>query len=55
MLAQSLDRSAGPPPPNQPEGPGIPIDTNIYILIFLGLIYGGYIAFKKYRTKNNSA
>ena len=31
-----------PPPPMPPPPPGLPIDTSIYILFVLGLVYGIY-------------
>ncbi len=51
MLAQT----AGPPPPANNRAPEAPIDDNIIILIIIGLVYGTYIGFKKYNTKNTPA
>ena len=53
--ATVLAQKAGPPPPTNNRGPELPIDSGILILIFLGLIYGAYIAYKRYRLNNNPA
>ena len=52
MLSQSLSSDSGPPPPTNNRGPELPIDNSIFILIVLGLIYGAYITYKKYRVMN---
>ncbi len=50
MLAQKAE----PPAPSGQRGPGqLPIDNNIVILISFGLIYGAFIAYKRYQIKNN--
>jgi len=49
MLAQQ----AGPPPPENGErGPQLPIDDNVFLLLGIGLLYGAYIAYKKYKATN---
>ncbi len=53
MLAQSLNSDSGPPPPGNNRGPEFPVDDNIFMLIGLGLVYGVFIAYKKYHTKYN--
>ena len=59
MFGQSSGGNEGPPPPrgpgDDPDGPGLPIDDNIEILLLLGLLYGCYIVYKKYRIKNTAA
>ena len=55
MLAQSKDGGSGPPSPGQRRPPQAPIDDNILILICIGLLYGAYIAYKKYQSKNTPA
>ncbi len=61
MLGQTAGGSSGPPAPSSSLGPcpgpapcelGLPLDTNILILLFVGLAYGGYIAFIRLRAKN---
>lgn len=49
MLAQT----AGPPPPSPGRRPPqAPIDSDLYILVIVGLLYGTYVAYKKYCLKN---
>ncbi len=49
MLAQS----AGPPPPGQGRRPPqAPIDSDLYIVLLIGLVYGIYVAYRKNRLKN---
>ena len=56
MLGQSASGSSGPPPPNRgPVPPELPLDTNILILIVLGLLYGSYVLYKKRQAKDNLA
>jgi hypothetical protein len=58
MFGQSSGGNNGPPAPSgdgPQAGPGLPIDDNIEILLFLGLLYGCYIVYKKYRIKNTAA
>ncbi len=55
MLAQSKGSDSGPPPPSQNRTPQLPIDSNIYFLIIIGLLFGVYIAYKKNQTKNTPA
>ena len=60
MFGQSGGGSEGPPAPRGPgggtaDGPGLPIDDNIEILLLIGLLYGCYLVYKKYRTKNTAA
>jgi len=31
---------SGPPPPAPPPPPGLPIDSGVYLLFAIGLIYG---------------
>ena len=50
LLGQTTTASSGPPPPNQGRGPELPIDTNIYILIVLGISYGIYILLRKKKS-----
>lgn len=58
MLGQAVDASSGPPAPSFGPGPPIdlplPIDSNIFILITVGLIFGIYTVLKN-RTKNSAA
>ncbi len=55
MLSQHSGSGKGPPSPTNQRTPQIPIDESILILIVVGLVYGAYIAFKRYRIKNNPA
>jgi len=58
MFGQSGGGSEGPPPPDgrdSPEGVNLPLDDNIEILLLIGLLYGCYLVYKKYRTKNTAA
>ena len=53
MLSQQRGGGKGPPHPQRtPTPPELPIDDNILILLVLGLVYGAYIAYKRYRIKN---
>ncbi len=54
MLSQRSGGGKGPPVPtnNRSQPPGFPIDDSIIILLVIGLIYGGYIVYKRYYTKN---
>ena len=55
MLAQSKDGASGPPSPGNRRPPQAPIDDHILILIFIGLLYGAYIAYKKHQSRNTPA
>ena len=55
VLGQAKSAGSGPPAPPLQRTPGLPIDENLMILLALGLLYGGYVAYKKYRTKNTLA
>ncbi len=51
MLAQGPSAGSAPPAPGRgPTLPELPIDTNIIILLALGIIYGAYVAYNKYRA-----
>lgn len=51
-----LSQKAGPPAPtDERRPPQYPIDDGIFILIAMGLLYGAYIAYKKYQSKNTPA
>jgi len=51
-----LSQKAGPPAPsNERRPPQAPIDDGIFILIIIGLLYGVFVAYKKYQTKNTPA
>lgn len=52
-LAQTSGSGEGPPNPGQGRGPNLPIDENLIILLVVGIIYGSYIAYKRYTIKNN--
>lgn len=49
MLGFSSFAKQGPPPPpaGPPTPPGFPIDTNVYLLVFLGVIFS-FIYFRNY-------
>lgn len=55
-LGQSLAEKSGPPPPNEGggtmNGPQLPIDDNILILLGLGLALGIYFLIKKHRSND---
>ncbi len=55
VLGQANSAGSGPPSPAKLRGPGLPIDDNLIVLLVLGLLYGGYVAYKKYRSKNTLA
>ena len=50
MLGQTSNKSSGPPPPDHTLTPGFPIDNNIFILLVAGLLFGIYVAYKKYQA-----
>jgi hypothetical protein len=50
LLLPNMALAQSPPPPTGPPPPGFPIDANIAILLFLGLVYGVYVAYKRART-----
>jgi ABC-type amino acid transport system permease subunit len=53
ITAYGQDLSSGPPAPNRtPPPPELPLDTSIFVLIALGLIYGIYISYKKFNAKH---
>lgn len=54
MLAQSLSSdSAGPPAPNRgAHPPELPISDGIEVLLCIALVYGCYIAYKRFQLKN---
>lgn len=55
---QAVTDNQGPPPPannGDPEGPQLPIDDNIWILIILGLLFGVYVIFKRNQAINKAA
>ena len=53
MLAvQTASSDQGPPAPSQNRGPNYPIDDNLWILIFVGLLFGIYVIYRK--TKSTS-
>jgi hypothetical protein len=53
FLGQAQSASSVPPSPSNQRGPGqLPIDDSIFILLVAGLLYGCYIAYKKYQIKN---
>jgi len=40
--------SSNPPPPGLPDDPvTVPIDSMIYVLFAAGILFGGYVIFKK--------
>ena len=54
MLGQTSNKSSGPPPPDQTLTGQLPIDSNVFILLALGLAYGIYVAYKKYQANTPS-
>jgi len=53
MLSQRRGGGKGPPQPDNQRTPiELPLDNSILILIAIGLVYGAYIAYKRYRIKN---
>ncbi len=55
LLAQPKGGGSSPPPPSQRLPPQYPIDDSIFILFFIGLLFGAYVAFKRYQAKNTPA
>lgn len=57
MLPSGSD-TQGPPAPERdgdPEGPQLPIDDNIWILIVAGILFGIYIIYKRNQAINKAA
>jgi hypothetical protein len=54
MLAQQLGADTGPPPPTDPP-PELPLDNGILLLIIMGLVYGCYVATKRFQTSRTGA
>lgn len=58
MLGQARDASSGPPTPSRAPDPPIdlplPIDSNIVVLVAVGLVFGIYTVLK-IRAKHNAA
>lgn len=52
LTAISVAQGAAPPPPMPPPPPGLPIDSNILILLAVALIYGSV---KVFRSTQKSA
>ncbi len=48
MLAQSVS----PPPPRQNRGPELPIDSDLMVLLSLGVLLGVYVMYKKIKNKH---
>ena len=44
----------GPPPPTDPP-PELPLDNGILLLIIMGLVYGCYVATKRFQTSRTGA
>ncbi len=62
MLGQTAGGSSGPPAPSFGPCPGpgpcelgLPLDTNLVVLLIAGLAYGGYVAMARFRAKNTPA
>lgn len=51
FVSNALFAQNPPPPPVLPDtpGPGLPIDSNILILIVLALVLGSVTAIRKYK------
>lgn len=54
MLAQQLGADTGPPPPTDPP-PELPLDNGILLLLAVGLVYGCYMANKKFQANRKNA
>lgn len=52
LVIQTASGSQGPPAPSQNRAPGLPIDDNIWILIFTGILFGIYIVYKRSHATN---
>ncbi len=54
VLLVAIQVASGSEGPPQPKGntraPELPIDENIWIIIIVGLLFGIYIAYKKFQT-----
>ncbi len=50
VLISFAGAAQGPPPPQPPPPVGLPIDSGILILLFIGLLYGAYRILKLKRT-----
>ncbi len=48
FLIPILARSTNPPPPGLPDEPvAAPIDSMLFLLFIVGVVFGSYILFKK--------
>ena len=47
MHAQLSGGGGAPPPPPPTPPPELPLDSGILVLIAAGLIYGGFVAFRR--------
>jgi len=57
VFGQSESPKTGPPAPNMnrtPPGLSLPIDSELFLLLLVGVGYGIYIAIKRVRSKNIS-
>lgn len=52
MLGQTNSAKSGPPPPNSGRGPLLPIDTDLYLLLFAGIILGLYFILRRAKATN---
>lgn len=55
---QAASGTQGPPPPargDDPEGPHLPLDDNIWILLVVGILFGVYILYRRNRAINKAA
>ena len=55
MLSQRSGSGKGPPTPENRLPPGLPIDDRILVLILIGLVFGAYVAYKRFHAKNSPA
>jgi hypothetical protein len=56
LVIQTAPRSQGPPSPGTggTNGPRLPIDDNIWILVVLGLVFGVYMIYKRSQATNKA-
>ncbi len=55
VTAQSTGIESGPPPPPQRTPVELPLDGWITALVVLAVIYGGFIAYKRWKTTDTPA
>jgi len=53
MRAQLSQGGGTPPPPPPTPPPELPLDSGILVLLAAGIIYGGFVAFRRVNLSRN--